>query len=146
MLKAFLLPAYTAPRHFVLDPDDGMPVGLQSVDGNLRILGAAFLAHPFTQNVFKRTSSNLFRYMVSLPEQAQVDRGAAMASFTTAKANGFFTRYDNLNRNSATLDQLNVIANLDPGHANRWHTVRSYRVHPLTDDELSALSKDTHDR
>jgi hypothetical protein len=102
MLDGLLRPAFLAYRHFILDPGDNMSLGLQTLDSRLRVLGTAFLAHPYTQKTLKQQRSALFRYLVSLCEQAQVDRGAAMASFTTAKANDWFARRGNRDRNSAT--------------------------------------------
>jgi hypothetical protein len=74
-----------------------MEVGLQSDDGKLRVLGAAFLTHPEGRSVFKNANSDLFRYVASLPEQAQVESGAAVATMTTALANRYFGYQPNYN-------------------------------------------------
>jgi hypothetical protein len=146
MLDPLLAPAFKAFQHFILDPADGLPAGLQTLDGALRVLGAAFLAHPVTQRNFRYKRSVLFRYLVSLCEQAQVDRGAAMTAYTTARANAWFRRRGNRNRHSATLGELQALLNFNREHARRWHAVRSYRVDPFTAGELAALRRSTRDR
>jgi hypothetical protein len=146
MLEPLLAPAFRAFQHFILDPADGLPAGLQTIDGALRVLGAAFLAHPVTQRQFRYKRSVMFRYLVSLCEQAQVDRGAAMTAYTTARANAWFRRRGNRNRHSATLGELHALLHLNRDHARRWHAVRSYRVDPFTTGELAALTRSTRDR
>ena len=63
----------------------------------------AFLAHPYADSVFNDSSSELFGYVGSLTEQAQVNRGASVAAMTTALANDYSDYQPNLNRNGATL-------------------------------------------
>jgi hypothetical protein len=124
---------------------DEMEVGLQSNDGTLRVLGTAFLAHPYADALFSDTNSKLFGYVGSLTEQAQVNRGAAVAAMTTAFANDYFDYQPNLNRSGATLDQLQAIRGFEP-YANFVHDVRTYRIHPVTNDEADAVQQFTRDR
>jgi len=124
----------------------GIAVGLRSYQGDLRVLGAAFLAHPHGEAVFEKIDSELFHYIVSLPEQAQVNRSAAVAAMTTALANGYFDSRPNLNRNTATLDQLAAIPGLAKQFAEFLHDVRTYRINPVTDAEASDVAGLTSDR
>ena len=143
-LDAILSVAFRNKNHLILK--DGMAVGLQSDDGKLRVLGAAFLAHPYADSVFRDIDSELFRYMASLTEQAQVNRGAALATMTTALANGYFDHRPNYNRNGATLDQLKALPGFTAQYAEFLHDGRAHRIHPATDDEADAVSRFTRDR
>jgi hypothetical protein len=143
-LDAILSIAVLNGRHLIVR--DGMEVGLQSDDGKLRVLGAAFLTHPEGRSVFKNANSDLFRYVASLPEQAQVESGAAVATMTTALANRYFGYQPNYNRNSATLNQLKALAGVAPQYAEFLHDVRTYRIHPVTNDEANAVHQYTRDR
>jgi hypothetical protein len=133
-------------RHLIVR--DGMEVGLRSDDGKLRVLGGAFLTHRYAREVFKDINSELFRYMASLTEQAQVENGAAMATMTTAMANDYFSYPPNYNhnRNSATLNQLKALFGLAPQHAELLHDARKYRIHPVTNDEAHEVHHATRDR
>ncbi len=122
-----------------------MQVGLKSDDGTLRVLGAAFLAHPYADAVFRNIDSELFRYVGSLTEQAQVNRGAATATITTALANGYFHYCPNRNRNGATLDQLQALPVVGQ-YAKFVHDGRSQRIHPVTEVEAYAVHQFTRDR
>lgn len=124
---------------------DKMEVGLQSGDGTLRVLGASFLAHPYADSVFNDSSSELFGYVGSLTEQAQVNRGASVAAMTTALANDYFDYQPNLNRNGATLGQLKAIQFVAP-YANLVHDIRTRRIHPVTNGEADAVDQFTRDR
>jgi hypothetical protein len=130
-------------QHLVVK--DEMEVGLQSDDGTLRVLGASFLAHPYADAVFNDSSSELFGYVGSLTEQAQVNRGASVAAMTTALANNYFDYQPNLNRNGATLRQLQAIQFVAP-YANLVHDIRTRRIHPVTNGEADAVDQFTRDR
>jgi hypothetical protein len=132
------------PKQHLIVKDE-IEVGLQSDDGSLRVLGSSFLAHPYADAVFNDSTSELFRYVGSLTEQAQVNRGASMAAMTTALANDYFDYQPNLNRNSATLRQLQAIQAFRP-YADLVHDIRTRRIHPVTNDEAAAVDQYTSDR
>jgi len=144
-LDGILSIAFRNDRHLILR--NGMEVGLQSDDGKLRVLGAAFLTHPYVAyDVFRDVNSELFHYVASLTEQAQVNSGAAMATMTAALANDYFGYQPNYNRNSATLNQLKALHGVAPEYAEFLHDVRTYRIHPVTNDEANAVQQYTRDR
>jgi hypothetical protein len=114
------------------------PVGLQTPDKRLRILGAAGINNP----VYKgEAGANNFReaYHESLPWQARVAwEGVTLAGVTIAIANGYWDGAYNPNLNTATLGDLTKM--LGGPAAKAVHAMRHMRVRPLTSKAEATLA------
>lgn len=106
------------------------PVGLQTDDGRLRVLGAAGINNPL---YCAAPDANKFRsdYQESLPLQARVaGEGVTLAAVTIAMANRYWANSHNPNLNTATLADLTKM--LGKETAKAVHAMRHMRVRPLT--------------
>lgn len=110
------------------------PVGLQTTNGRLRILGAAGINNP----IYKADpgAKEFEKYESSIPWQGRVfGEGVTLAAKTIAIANRFFVNeegneddYD-VCVNTATLEELTRALGAEP--ARRIHAMRHWRVRPL---------------
>lgn len=115
-------------------PGYDFPVGLQTNNGRLRILGAAGLNNPIYKSDAR--AKNFKKYEDSLPWQARVfGEGVTLAAQTIALANHYFkTNKTDLNScvNTATRDELILAAGAKAGReifdARHWR-VRPFQAH-----------------
>jgi hypothetical protein len=145
VLDALLGSSLNNGTHFIRDNGQRV-VGLQSQDGNLRVLGASALAHPDVAAEWRDSATPSYRYWQSLVEQAKSDVGIAIVALTIAEANDVWTStLCNKNRNTVCAKDLNSVLSSITHAADCWHDTRSVRVHPITTAELNLVLDRTVD-
>ena len=150
-LKNVLAPARAANRHFLRDRE-GRVVGLQTLDGNLRVLGSTALAHPDVATEWRQVNSSSQVFYESLYEQARVDTGIALSSIALAAANQFRAAPHDVNLNAVSDLELEngwMLTGhrpLFPTMAATWFEMRHARIHPFLEDEIKLIASINRDR
>lgn len=143
LLQGVLRPAVGAGRHLVNDRF-GRTVGLQSLDGKLRLLGAAGLGHPDVVREWRKVGSRSHVFFESLAGQGRVNVGVALCGLTVAEANRYWEeRRPNVNLNTAAAGESPGLFG-DMGRV--WAEMRASRVVPFTEGELEVVSGGTTER
>ncbi len=136
MTKPFLRGLKKSRQHFIVDSEDRV-VGLKNVDEKLRVLGAAALNHPDVDREWRKKYLDSYLYFRSLPEQARVPIGIAVAANTLAAANGFALANRPPNINMCGLLVLGApLGSFLPDFAETVFSMRGVRMVPYTEQEL----------
>ncbi len=143
LLQGVLRPAVGAGRQLLKDRF-GRCVGLQSLDGKLRVLGAAGLGHPDVVREWRKIGSRSHVFFESLAGQGKVNVGVALCGLTVAEANRYWDGgRPNENLNTAMGAELpGLFGEMGPV----WTEMRASRVVPFTEGELGAVDKATTER
>jgi hypothetical protein len=111
--------------------EEGLPVCLESSNGNLRVLGFA-ATNPFIAKAADEQSS-LQHYVKSLPQQCSELTSIACSTVLIGLANGYFSSlHPNGNVNTATLADIFRLFR-DAGGTRNFATSRGMSIDPLTD-------------
>lgn len=147
LLAAILQPAVAAGRHRMLDAM-GRVTGLQSIDGKVRLLGAAAFSHEEVLTEWRTAGSPSQVFYQSLVAQARVEGGVTLSGLLIAEANRYWDGSrinDNLNVNSAG-DLARLRPEISPESARTWMEMRASRIPPFTKTELREVDQATDDR
>jgi len=143
LLQGVLRAAVGAGRQ-VLRDRFGRSVGLRSLDGKLRVLGAAGLGHPDVVREWRKVGSRSHVFFESLAEQGRVGVGVALCGLTIGEANGYWDGVRvNSNLNTAMAGELPAVF----GEMGRvWVEMRASRVVPFAEGEVGTVSGRTSER
>jgi hypothetical protein len=128
-------------QHLIIDHDKKV-VGLQSDNGNLRVLGASALAHADVKREWETTGTPSHLYFRSLVEQARVSLGITLAAVTIGEANDYWAPGCNPSLNTASLSDMKQLMAAWPPEFNSptaWFESRGARVHPYEPVEMARL-------
>jgi hypothetical protein len=149
IIKPVFLPDTATRSHLHRDAQK-RAVAVQSPDGSLRLLGSSALWYPEMLAELRDSTTSTYFYFQTLPEQARVEVGFALAAVTIGEANGWF-RPARPHRNLNTLSEEDlkklIAPPLYPEMPASWIAARRARVHPWTRAELERLlasTRDTH--
>jgi hypothetical protein len=141
MLEPILGVARKNGQHLIIDHDKKV-VGLQSDNGNLRVLGASALAHADVKRGWETTGTPSHLYFRSLVEQARVSLGITLAAVTIGEANDYWAPGCNPSLNTASLSDMKRLMAAWPPEFNSpaaWFESRGARVHPYEPVEMARL-------
>lgn len=95
-------------------PLAGVPLGLETAEGDVRVLGAAAMRIPEMADANRASTNSVVHYERSLPRQAQVmGLGITLSGALVAQANRFFAV--RLNRNANIAHESELAASIGSG-------------------------------